>query len=197
MNRLVWRLCHGGWERKGRAQHGDGTLSPLSYTPLGKQIDSAAQMFERVTRRYDKPDWGLTSTVIGGKEVAVDTEIVIQRSYCNLVNFKRDTKINNADPKLLVVAPVSGHYATLLRGTVETMLPDHDVYVTDWTDCRYVPITADRFNLSDYIDYVIDFLHYLGPNTHVLAVCQPSVPVLAAVSIMSGWGDICVPAQRL
>ena len=169
--------------------------SPLCYTPLGKQIDSAAQMFERITRRYDKPDWGFTSTVIDGKEVAVDEEVVIQRSYCNLVNFKRDTEINSADPKLLVVAPVSGHYATLLRGTVETMLPDHDIYVTDWTDCRYVPITADRFNLSDYIDYVIDFLHYLGPNTHVLAVCQPSVPVLAAVSIMSGWGDICVPAS--
>ncbi|WP_028466409.1 polyhydroxyalkanoate depolymerase [Nisaea denitrificans] len=167
--------------------------SPLSYTPLGKQIDSAAEMFERVTRRYGKPDWGFEKTVIDGKDVAVEEEVVIHRTYCSLVNFKRDTKRN--DPKLLVVAPVSGHYATLLRGTVETMLPDHDVYVTDWTDCRYVPITADRFNLSDYIDYIIDFLHYLGPNTHVLAVCQPSVPALAAVSIMSGWGDICAPAS--
>ena len=167
--------------------------SPLSYTPLGKQIDSAAEMFERVTRRYGKPDWGFEKTVIDGKDVAVEEEVVIHRTYCSLVNFKRDTKRN--DPKLLVVAPVSGHYATLLRGTVETMLPDHDVYVTDWTDCRYVPITADRFNLSDYIDYIIDFLHYLGPNTHVLAVCQPSVPVMAAVSIMSGWGDICAPAS--
>jgi poly(3-hydroxybutyrate) depolymerase len=109
------------------------------------------------------------------------------------VNFKRDTK--RKDPKLLVVAPLSGHYATLLRGTVEAMLPDHDVYVTDWNDCRYVPITSDRFNLNDYIDYIIDFLHYLGPNTHVIAVCQPSVPVLAAVSVMSGWGDICAPAS--
>jgi poly(3-hydroxybutyrate) depolymerase len=169
--------------------------SPLSYTPLGKQIDSAAEMFERVTRRYGKPDWGFEKTVIDGKDVAVEEEVVIHRTYCSLVNFKRDTKTKRNDPKLLVVAPVSGHYATLLRGTVETMLPDHDVYVTDWTDCRYVPITADRFNLSDYIDYIIDFLHYLGPNTHVLAVCQPSVPVMAAVSIMSGWGDICAPAS--
>jgi len=167
--------------------------SPLSYTPFGRQIGSAAELFERVTRRYGKPEWGLDKTVIDGKEVAVEEEAVIHRAYCSLVHFKRDTKRN--DPKLLVVAPLSGHYATLLRGTVEAMLPDHDVYVTDWNDCRYVPVTADRFNLNDYIDYVIDFLHYLGPNTHVIAVCQPSVPVLAAVSVMSGWGDTCAPAS--
>ncbi|MBO6561514.1 MAG: polyhydroxyalkanoate depolymerase [Nisaea sp.] len=167
--------------------------SPLSYTPIGRQIGSAAELFERVTRRYGKPEWGLEKTVIDGKEVAVEEDAVIHRAYCSLVNFKRDTK--RKDPKLLVVAPLSGHYATLLRGTVEAMLPDHDVYVTDWNDCRYVPITSDRFNLNDYIDYIIDFLHYLGPNTHVIAVCQPSVPVLAAVSVMSGWGDICAPAS--
>lgn len=167
--------------------------SPLSYTPLGRQLSSATELFERVTRRYGKPEWGLDKTVIDGKEVAIEEETVIHRAYCNLVHFKREIKRN--DPKLLVIAPVSGHYATLLRGTVETMLPDHDVYVTDWNDCRYVPMTADRFNLSDYIDYIIDFLHYLGPNTHVLAVCQPSVPALAAVAVMSGWGDICAPAS--
>lgn len=167
--------------------------SPLSYTPLGRQIGSAAELFERVTRRYGKPEWGIEKTVIDGKEVAVEEEGVIHRSYCTLTHFKRDTERN--DPKLLVVAPLSGHYATLLRGTVEAMLPDHEVYITDWIDCRYVPMTADRFNLNDYIDYIIDFLHFLGPNTHVIAVCQPSVPVLAAVSVMSGWGDICVPAS--
>jgi poly(3-hydroxybutyrate) depolymerase len=167
--------------------------NPLSYTPMARHIASGAEVFERITRSYGKPEWGLNSTVIDGKEVPVHEEIDIQRTYCHLIHFKRE--VPRDDPKLLVVAPVSGHYATLLRGTVETMLPDHDVYVTDWQDCRFVPLAADRFNLNDYIDYIIDFLHYLGPNTHLLAVCQPSVPSLAAVAVMSGWGDLCVPAS--
>src|SRR5690606_36571728 len=92
-----------------------------------------------------------------------------------------------------IVAPMSGHFATLLRGTVERLLPGHDVYVTDWTDARMVPLAADNFNFFDYVDYIVDFLHFLGANTDVMAVCQPSVPVMAAVALMSGWGDNCVP----
>jgi len=167
-------------------------MNPLSHTPMAKQILSAAEIFERVTRQYSKPGWMLDETEIDGKMVKVTPEAVIKRAYCHLVHFKRET--DRKDPKLLIVAPLSGHYATLLRGTVEAMLPDQDVYITDWQDCRYIPVTADRFNLSDFIDYLIDFLHYLGPNTHTIAVCQPSVPLLAGVSVMSTWGDLCAPA---
>lgn len=168
-------------------------FNPWAHTQLGKQLASAADLFEQMTRRYGKPSWGLAETTIDGKTVAVEEEVLIRRSYCHLLHFRRET--DRKDPKLLIVAPLSGHYATLLRGTVEAMLPDHEVYITDWQDCRMIPVTSDRFNLNDYIDYIIDFLHYLGPNTHVIAVCQPSVPVLAAVSIMSMWGDLCVPAS--
>lgn len=166
-------------------------FNPLSYTPFGQQVMAATEVFERITRRYGKPEWGLPTTHIDGHDVAVTPEAVIHRTYCHLVHFKRDT--DRDDPRLLIVAPLSGHFATLLRGTVEAMLPDHDVYITDWVDCRTIPVNSDRFNLNDYIDYIIDFLHYLGPNTHVMAVCQPSVPVLAAVAVMSSWGDLCVP----
>lgn len=167
--------------------------NPVAATPLGKTLHSAADLFEHLTRAYGKPAWGLPETVIDGKPVAVEEEAIVQRTFCHLLHFKRAAE--RKDPKLLIIAPLSGHYATLLRGTVEAMLPDHDVYVTDWQDCRSIPLTQDRFNLNDYIDYLIDFLHVLGPNTHVLAVCQPAVPALAATAIMSGWGDNCVPSS--
>lgn len=165
----------------------------LGHTPAGRALGSGAQVFEQFTRAYQKPDWDLDTTLIDGEEVEIDIEPVVKRTFCHLTHFKRDT--NRNDPRLLIVAPLSGHYATLLRETVEAMLPNHDVYVTDWQDSRYIPITSDRFTLSDYIDYVIDFLHFLGPDTHIIGVCQPSVPVMAAVSVMSAWGDICVPAS--
>ncbi len=166
-------------------------LNPWALTPAGRLMGSAADIFEHLTRRFGKPDWGLEETVIDGASVAVEEEVLIKRTYCHLLHFKRAT--DRQDPKVLIVAPLSGHFATLLRGTVEAMLPTHEVYITDWQDCRMIPVTEDRFNLDDYIDYVIDFLHVLGPNTHVIAVCQPSVPVLVATSVMSGWGDYCVP----
>jgi len=168
-------------------------MNPLSHTPMAKQILSATEIFERITRQYTKPEWRLPTTIIDGKEVAVTEEVAVKRTYCHLTHFKRDT--DRKDPKLLIVAPLSGHFATLLRGTVEAMLPNHDVYITDWQDCRFIPVQADRFNLSDFIDYLIDFMHFLGPNTHAIAVCQPSVPLLAAVSVMSTWGDLCSPAS--
>ncbi len=170
----------------------DHPLNPMANTPLVRAMVSGADIFEHLTRSYGKPHWGLHATEIDGRPVAVHEDVVIKRTYCDLLHFRRETERD--DPKLLIVAPLSGHYATLLRGTVEAMLPDHDVFVTDWRDCRMIPVTEDRFNLNDYIDDLIDFLHVLGPNTHVLAVCQPSVPALAAVSVMSGWGDNCVPA---
>jgi len=170
-----------------------GPFNPLTYTPVGRYAYSAAEVFDQMTRPYGKPDWGIKEVMSNGKKVPITEEVAIKRAFCNLLHFKKDS--GRKDPKLLIVAPLSGHYATLLRGTVEALLPDHDTYITDWQDCRMIPVTSDRFNLDDYIDYVIDFLHYLGPNTHVLAVCQPSVPVMAAVSVMAGWGDICAPAS--
>ena len=166
--------------------------NPFLETPFGRSLTATADVFEQVTRRYGKPDWDLPATEIDGKSVPVTEEVLIKRTYCHLLHFRRDAERH--DPKLLIAAPLSGHFATLLRGTVEAMLPDHEVYITDWQDCRMIPVTSDRFNLDDYIDYLVDFLHFLGPNTHVLAVCQPSVPVLAAVSVMSAWGDFCAPA---
>ncbi|MEQ9560143.1 MAG: polyhydroxyalkanoate depolymerase [Rhodospirillales bacterium] len=167
-------------------------MNAFSHTPVGKAMGSAAEIYSRMTNKYGKPDWGIDHTTIDGKTVPVEIEVMIHRTYCDLVHFKRKT--NRNDPKVLIAAPLSGHFATLLRGTVEAMLPDHDVYITDWLDCRNIPVMSDLFNLNDYIDYIIDFLHFLGPNSHVIAVCQPSVPVMAAVSVMSGWQDICAPA---
>jgi poly(3-hydroxybutyrate) depolymerase len=166
-------------------------FNPMAYTPYGRHMASLGEVFEHMTQRYDKPEWGIDATTVDGQTVKVSREVAIQRTYCHLLHFRRHTR--REDPRLLIVAPLSGHYATLLRGTVETLLPNHDVYITDWQDCRMIPVSADRFNLNDYVDYLVDFLHYLGPNTHVMAVCQPSVPVMAAVSIMSGWGDLCTP----
>jgi len=173
-------------------------LNPFSDTPWGRSVAGMAELFERMTRRYGKPEFGLTKTVVDWKEVAVKEEIVWRRPFCNLLHFKRKLPAGRKpDRKLLIVAPMSGHYATLLRGTVESMLPYAEVYITDWIDARTVPVSAGRFDLDDYIDYVIDMLHELGPDTHVMAVCQPSVPVLAAAAIMEARGDRYAPATMV
>jgi poly(3-hydroxybutyrate) depolymerase len=149
----------------------------------------------RTPRRYAKPAFGLDKTVVDWKEVAVSETVAWSRPFCKLIHFVRDLPDGRAaDPKLLIVAPISGHYATLLRGTVEAMLPHADVYITDWTDARMVPLSEGRFDLDDYIDYLQAMLHRLGPNTHVMAVCQPSVPVLAATALMEARGDSYAPA---
>ncbi|MCB9988974.1 MAG: polyhydroxyalkanoate depolymerase [Rhodospirillales bacterium] len=157
-------------------------LNPLSYTQAGRTFAAGAELFERVTRRFGAPNFDLPSTTIDGKKVAIVEEDVLKKPFCNLLHFKRKTK--RKDPKVLVVAPMSGHYATLLRGTVEALLPHHDVYITDWLDTRQVPLREGRFNLDDYIAYLIEFLEFLGPPTHVIAVCQPAVPVFAAAAVM-------------
>lgn len=156
--------------------------NPLSYTQLGRTVGAGAEMFERLTRRFGKPVFGLLETVIDGKTVEVLEEVRSEKPFCSLIHFRRDTK--RKDPKVLIVAPMSGHYATLLRGTVEALLPHHDVYITDWVDARQVPLTEGRFNLDDYIAYVMDYIEYLGSDVHVIAVCQPAVPVFAAVALM-------------
>ncbi|MEW9806326.1 polyhydroxyalkanoate depolymerase [Mesorhizobium sp. ZMM04-5] len=170
-------------------------LNPVSHTPFGRTVAAAAELFERTTRRYGKPEFGREKTVVDWKTVAVKERVVWSRSFCNLIRFERDLPAGRRpDPKLLIVAPMSGHYATLLRGTVEAMLPHADVYITDWVDARMVPVGEGRFDLDDYIDYIIDMFHELGPDTHVMAVCQPSVPVLAAVALMEARGDRSAPS---
>lgn len=161
--------------------------NPLSYTQAGRTIAAGAEVFERVTRRFGEPDWALPFTEIDGKKVDVSEEIIVEKPFCQLIHFKRATK--RKDPRVLVVAPMSGHYATLLRGTIEALLPHHDVYVTDWTDARQVPLNEGRFNLDDFITYLREFMSLMGPKTHLIAVCQPAVPVLAAVSLMAAEDD--------
>jgi poly(3-hydroxybutyrate) depolymerase len=169
-------------------------LNPLAHTPFGKSAVAGLDLFERTTRRYGKPEFGIRETTVGGRKVAVQETTVWERPFCRLLHFKRDLpEDRRPDPRLVIVAPMSGHYATLLRGTVATMLPNHDVYITDWTDARMVPLSQGFFDLDDYIDYLVDILHFLGPGTNIVGVCQPSVPVLAATALMEKDGDPCAP----
>lgn len=174
-----------------------GLQSPFNLfgmTPWGRSMAAGCKVFERMTQRYDKPEFGLPSTRINGVEVAIHEEIVDRKPFCNLLRFRRDANAvdTSNDPKVLIIAPMSGHYATLLRGTVEAMLPDHDTYITDWTDARDVAVGDGNFDLNSFIDYIIEFAQFLGPNTHAIAVCQPAVPGLAAAAVLAEQDD---PAQ--
>jgi poly(3-hydroxybutyrate) depolymerase len=170
-------------------------INPLAHTYYGKSVAAAAEMFERATRRYTKPDWRITSTVVGGQRVPVHINTIWERPFCRLVHFERafERPPRTPQPRLLIVAPLSGHYPTLLRGTVEAFLPKHDVFVTEWVDARMVPLAQGRFDLDDYIDYLISMLHRLQGDCHIIAVCQPSVPVLAAVARMEAESDPYAP----
>jgi poly(3-hydroxybutyrate) depolymerase len=170
-------------------------FNPLTHTSVARHTAAALEVFERTTRRYDKPSYRIDRTSVDGIDVDVREEVVWQHPFCRLIHFKRNIAPERAarDPRLLLVAPMSGHFATLLRGTVETFLPDHEVYITDWRDARDVPIAAGDFHLADYIDVMIDIFRHFGGDVHVFAVCQPSVPVLAAVSLMEAEGDPAVP----
>jgi len=175
-------------------------FNPLSHTSVGRNMAATLEVVERVTRRYEKPEFGIDEVETGGATVPVVQRTVWQRPFCNLLHFEKqiEGKGKKTDqPRLLIVAPMSGHHATLLRGTVRTMLADHDVYITDWVDARMVPLGLGTFDLDDYIDYVVNMLHMLGPNTHVMGVCQPSVPVLAAAAFMSQRRDPCTPASLI
>ncbi|APG82829.1 polyhydroxyalkanoate depolymerase [Sinorhizobium americanum] len=171
-------------------------MNPVSHTYFGRAAAAGLEVFERATRRYGKPEFGLPETVVDGQTVPVREKIVWRAPFCNLIHFERSLpKGRTADPKVLLVAPMSGHYATLLRGTVEALLPHSDIYITDWLDARMVPLSEGTFDLDDYIDYVIQILHHLGPDTHVIGVCQPAVPVLAAVALMEADNDPLSPAS--
>ncbi|WPO42948.1 polyhydroxyalkanoate depolymerase [Tardiphaga sp. 42S5] len=170
-------------------------LNPFSQTEFGKSVTAGCELFERTTRRYGKPEWGLHDTDVNGVRTPIEIRSVWEKPFCRLLYFdrKHPRPLRGPQPRVLIVAPMSGHYATLLRGTVEAFLPTHEVYITDWSDARQVPLAAGRFDLEDYIDYVIEMFHVLGGNVHVLAVCQPAVPVLAAVSVMEAENDPYVP----
>ena len=174
-------------------------INPLAATTFGKSMAAAAELFERSTRRYARPEWNIDTTTVGGQRVPVHVVPVWERPFCRLLHFERAISHmpHRPQPRLLIVAPMSGHYATLLRGTVEAFLPNHDVYITDWADARMVPLAAGTFDLDDYVDYVVSILHLLGGDTHVIAVCQPSVPVLAAVAAMEAAGDPNVPHSMI
>ncbi len=176
-------------------------VNPATYTAVGRNLAASAELFERMTRRYGKPAFSVNKAMVEGQEVEIEEEIVWLRPFCQLLHFKRRFLPETAvgQPRLLIVAPMSGHYATLLRGTVETFLQTHDVYITDWVDARLVPLSLGKFDLDDYIDYVADMCQHLNEAGdtpfHILAVCQPSVPVLAAVARMEAEGSPHVPAS--
>lgn len=204
MNYQAYELAHAmlsPWRTfaQGMKMHLQQPFNPFSYTPISRSAAAAIDVFESVTRRYGKPEWGITSTQIQGSTVPVSIETVYSEPFCNLLHFQRlgPVAANRKDPKVLIVAPMSGHYATLLRGTVEAMLPEHDVYITDWVDAREVPLAMGSFDFEDYVDYLIDFIHFIGPQTHVLAVCQPAVPALVAAAVMADVDDPIQPMSLI
>jgi poly(3-hydroxybutyrate) depolymerase len=180
----------------------ESPINPLSYTTAGRNLAASANVFERLTRRYDKPAFGLSTTAVGGKTVPIVERVVWERPFCKLLHFEKqfDSGIPQPRQKLFIVAPMSGHHATLLRGTVEAFLPFYDVYITDWVDARTLPLSAGRFDLDDYIDYVISICETLskehdGVIVHTLGVCQPAVPLIAAVARMEAQGSPHIPAS--
>jgi poly(3-hydroxybutyrate) depolymerase len=167
--------------------------NPASYLGAGDIVGSALEVFAHAAAPRGKPDFGFDSTVIDGETVRVVETVEARKPFGQLKHFVRDGR--SGDPRVLIVAPMSGHFATLLRGTVERLLPNHDVFITDWRDAKHVPVSEGRFDLDDYIDYVIGFLEHVGAGAHVIAVCQPSVPVYAAVALMSAQKHPALPAS--
>jgi len=180
-------------------------LNPASETLAGRATAAAADLFESLTRYYGKPDWDLSPIDVNDQPVEIDIETVWSKPFCSLLHFKRDRKAlakargvkvsDIQDRPVLIVAPMSGHHATLLRGTVEAFLPDHEVYITDWVDARKVSVAEGRFDLDDYVLYVREMITALGSNPHVVAVCQPGPPTLAAIALMAEDKDKARPTS--
>lgn len=172
-------------------------ISVFAHAPFAQRIAAGYELMYRLGKVYEKPEFGITEIDINGKTVAISQEVTVEKSFCKLLHFKKQlpadelAALNQAT--ILLVAPLSGHYATLLRDTVRGLLPEHDVYITDWIDARMVPLSEGPFHLHDYIFYVQDFIRLLGPELHVVSVCQPTVPVLAAISLMASAKDKKLP----
>jgi poly(3-hydroxybutyrate) depolymerase len=167
----------------------------IENVPLVRGTAAAMELLSNAGMSHDRPDFGIRSVTVHGEEVAVAEEVVASHPFCNLLHFRK--AVSTDEPAILVVAPLSGHFSTLLRGTVQTLLPEHNVYITDWVNSRNVPLLYGRFDLDDFVDVVMRFIRLLGPDLHVMAVCQPSVPVLAAVSLLAAVGDSCRPASMI
>lgn len=173
-------------------------VSPFAHTPFAQRIAAGYELMYRLGKDYNKPQFGITSIDVAGHTgVAVIEDVAIEKPFCRLLHFRKDfssTALSKLQqPKVLLVAPLSGHHSTLLRDTVRGLLPDHDVYITDWTDARMVPLDKGAFHLHDYIYYVQDFIRFLGADLNVISVCQPTVPVLAAISLMASANEPNLP----
>jgi poly(3-hydroxybutyrate) depolymerase len=170
-------------------------LNPFAQMPGTRNLAAGTELFLRLTNRYEKPAFGIDSTDVAGQKVAVHEELELDLPFCQLRHFRRDTKV--VQPTVLLVAPLSGHFATLLRDTVRALIREHDVYVTDWVDAKMVPLSHGTFHLDDYVEYVRKFIRHLGPAVHVVSVCQPTVPVLAAVSLMASADEDIAPCSMI
>ncbi|MEX8520585.1 MAG: polyhydroxyalkanoate depolymerase [Leptothrix sp. (in: b-proteobacteria)] len=170
-------------------------LSPFAHAMGSQRVSAGFDLLHRLTKEYEKPQFGITSIKVGDTDVAVQEQTVATKPFCRLLRFKRYTDNNavldsmRSQPIVLLVAPLSGHHSTLLRDTVRTLLQDHKVYITDWVDARMVPLDQGDFHLHDYVTYVQDFIRQIGPEVNVMSVCQPTVPVLAAISLMASNGE--------
>jgi poly(3-hydroxybutyrate) depolymerase len=170
-------------------------LSPFAHTPGAQRVSAGLDLMHRLSKEYEKPEFGINSVKVDGVDVAVQQQVAIEKPFCRLLRFKRFTDNVGVltrlkdQPTVLVVAPLSGHHSTLLRETVRELLKDHKVFITDWTDARMVPKDVGPFHLDDYIAYVQEFIRHIGPDVNVMSVCQPTVPVLAAISLMASRGE--------
>jgi poly(3-hydroxybutyrate) depolymerase len=170
-------------------------LSPFTHLPMAQRLSAGFDLMNRLAKDYEKPPFAITSATVNGIEVAVQEHVALHKPFCRLLRFKRFTDdpqaltLMKSQPSVLVVAPLSGHHSTLLRDTVKSLLQHHKVYITDWTDARMVPLADGSFHLDDYVEYVQEFIRHVGPKVHVISVCQPTVPVLAAVSLMASRGE--------
>lgn len=166
-------------------------LSPLAYTPVSRHAAAAHELALRLWRHYEKPDWRIEHVQANGQQVAVDREVALDLPFCQLLHFRKRAAARG--PKLLLFAPLSGHFSTLLRDTVRSALADFDVYITDWRDARVVPARVGPFHLDDYVDYCRAFMRHVGPGCMIVSVCQPTVPVLAAVALLAEDPEPCTP----
>ena len=170
--------------------------SPLSYTPISRAIAAGSDLLLRTTQRYDKPRFNLDQTTQDGVVVALQEEVVVDLPFCQLLHFRKPG-VAQPGPAVLIAAPLSGHYATLLRDTVRSFVQDHDVYITDWKDAKTVPLAEGNFHFDDYVRYIQAFLTHLNGTAHVVSVCQPTVPVLVAVSLMAAEQHPAMPRSMV
>ena len=168
------------------------SLGTLAEYPLARSMFALLDVTANARVTHHRPDFGISSVMVGTRKVAVREEVALSLPFGDLLHFAKD-EIDVAQPRLLLVAPLSGHFATLLRSTVETLLQDHDVYITDWANARDVPLSAGNFGFDDYVDYLIRFLEHLGPESHIMAVCQPCVQTLVAVAVMAEARNPALP----